>query len=912
MNSSIRVLHLEDNPRDAELIRDRLEAEGLDCEITLVSGQQAFESALDQGAFDLILCDNKLPDYDGFTALAQARIQQPATPVIMISGTLGEEAAVDCLKSGDTDYVLKQRLGRLAPAARRALANAAKAVELSRAEEAMRESESKYRHLVESLSDAAFLADERTGRILDTNAQAERLLGRKRGEIVGSPIEGCHSQETVAAFRQWLLAGREQQCALSQDGEIVRADGRAVPVHVTASPLTFHHQRLTLVLYRDLTELKQFETRLLRLQAPAPGECANRSLRILHLEDNPLDAELIRDRLEAAGLVCEITRVGCREPFEAALDQSAFDVILCDYNLPDYDGYTALAQARAKQPGVPAIIISGSLDEEGAVKCLHSGATDYLLKQRLERLPSAIKRALEGAEEHRKRQQAEKALRDSETLFHSLVENLPQHVFRKDLAGRFTFGNGPFCQSLGKPLAEILGQTDLDFCPPALAEKYRQDDRRVIETGQSFETEEEHRQASGKMSFVRVAKTPLRDASGQIVGVQGISWDITERKQIESQMLRTQRLESIGTLAGGIAHDLNNALAPILMATELLRLEFPDTAARYLELIQSGARRGADMVKQLLTFAKGAEGERLLIQPHHLLKEMQKLIKSTFPKNIELRTHYAKDLWTVRGDATQLHQVLLNLCVNARDAMPEGGTLTLEAENLALDAAQANTVPEAPPGPYVVWRVTDTGLGIPPEILDRIFEPFFTTKGPDKGTGLGLSTTLGIIKGHGGFIRAHSVPGQGTTFAVYLPACGSDASDTSRLTKTEMTFRGHGETILVVDDEVGVRNVLRAVLTQLNFKVLTAADGTTALIQVAENQADLRAVITDLHMPHMDGLAFVRVLKGRLPQVGIIVVSGRLDEREADEFKQLGVHALLDKPFTQEKLVAALKTIFPK
>ncbi len=380
-----------------------------------------------------------------------------------------------------------------------------------------------------------------------------------------------------------------------------------------------------------------------------------------------------------------------------------------------------------------------------------------------------------------------------------------------------------------------------------------------------------------------------------------------------------------------MAHDLNNALAPIMMATELLRLQFPDTAANYLELIQAGAKRGADMVKQLLTFAKGAEGERLLLQPRHLLKEMEKLIQGTFPKNIELRTRYAQDLRTILGDATQLHQVLLNLCLNARDAMLEGGTLALEAENVEIDTVYASAVPEAKPGRYVVWRVADTGTGIPPEVLDRIFEPFFSTKGPDKGTGLGLSTVLGIVKGHGGFVRVYSTPalrrvappsahptqptgrsGQGSTFAVYLPVYGSAAGDASLLTPAETTFRGHGETILVVDDEASVRNILRAVLTALNFKVLTASDGTAALIQVAEQRAELRVVITDLHMPQMDGLSFVRVLKGRLPQAGVIVASGRLDEREAIEFKALGVHALLDKPFTQQKLVEALKTVFQK
>lgn len=249
MNNSIRILHLEDSPRDAEIIRDKLEAEGLACEITLVDGRQSFEAALGQDAFDLILCDHNLPDYDGFAALAQARARHPATPVIMISGTLGEEMAVDCLKNGATDYVMKQRLARLGPAARRALADVAKAAELERAEVAMRESESKYRHLVESLSDAAFLTDEQTGRILDINSQAERLLGRTRTEILGTRIDSCHSPETAGAFRQWLLAKREHDGTPTKDGEIVRADGRLVPVTVTAAPLTFHRRPLLLVLH---------------------------------------------------------------------------------------------------------------------------------------------------------------------------------------------------------------------------------------------------------------------------------------------------------------------------------------------------------------------------------------------------------------------------------------------------------------------------------------------------------------------------------------------------------------------------------------------------------------------------------------------------------------------------------------
>jgi PAS domain S-box-containing protein len=387
-----------------------------------------------------------------------------------------------------------------------------------------------------------------------------------------------------------------------------------------------------------------------------------------------------------------------------------------------------------------------------------------------------------------------------------------------------------------------------------------------------------------------------------------IARDISERLKSERLALRSQRLESLGTLAGGVAHDLNNALAPILMSVELLRMQYPDES-QMLGTIQASAKRGADMVRQLLTFAKGAEGERVSIQPAHLIKEMLGIMKGTFPKNIRLEFDCDKKLPTVLGDATQLHQVLLNLCVNARDAMPHGGTLTLEAESREVDAVYASSVPDAKPGKYVVLRVRDTGTGIQPEILDRIFDPFFTTKNPDKGTGLGLSTVMGIVKGHGGFVQVYSQLGLGSTFAAYLPA-DRMGSDTQHVFKSDDRFRGHEETVLLVDDEAAIREIGRAVLRRLNFKPLTATDGADGLMQAAEHRTDLSAVIIDLHMPHMDGLGFARALRRMLPDMPIVVASGRLDEITKVEFKSLGVTMHLAKPFTEAQLADVLKNIF--
>ena len=404
---------------------------------------------------------------------------------------------------------------------------------------------------------------------------------------------------------------------------------------------------------------------------------------------------------------------------------------------------------------------------------------------------------------------------------------------------------------------------------------------------------------------------PVEIALGSIETGEGLMIaaavrDITERRNAERQANRARRLESIGTLAGGIAHDLNNALTPILLTLDLLKQQYP-TEHETLDTVEHSANHAAEMVRHLLAFAKGSEGKRVSLAPRRLLEEMEKIIKGTFPKNIQVRLRAPKDLLTVLGDATQLHQVLLNLCVNARDAMPEGGTLTLEAES--LDGAVLAELPktgDTPPSRCVVLRVSDTGTGIAPEVLDRIFDPFFTTKEPESGTGLGLFTVAGIVKGHGGLIRVTSQPGRGSTFAVFLPAEQHPGAEATRAAPAS-DFTGHGELILYVDDEVTVRDAARSVLERLQFTPVTASDGMSGLVQAVQHRTALHAVVTDLHMPHMDGLAFVRALRKLLPDIPVIVASGRLEAAPAQELRKLGVHVMLEKPFTQEKLAAALR-----
>jgi CheY-like chemotaxis protein len=368
-------------------------------------------------------------------------------------------------------------------------------------------------------------------------------------------------------------------------------------------------------------------------------------------------------------------------------------------------------------------------------------------------------------------------------------------------------------------------------------------------------------------------------------------------------------MESVGRLAGGIAHDLNNILTPILMGISLLRegLSLKE-AGPLIDTIAASAQRGADIIKQLLTFARGTAGQKVPLPPSRLIKEMAKIVQETFPKSIAVRAEFPRDLWTVMGDPTQLHQVLLNLCVNARDAMPEGGILTLAAENVTLDDCYARMSPEARAGPYVLLQISDTGTGMSPEILDKIFDPFFTTKGPETGTGLGLATVQGIIKSHHGFIQVESQVGRGSLFRIYLPALPTVDAAAAATPAREMP-RGHGQLVLVVDDERSVRDITRSMLEKFGYRVLTANEGTAAIALYTQHQAEIRVVLTDMVMPVMDGSATVRVLRGMNPQVKIIAASGAASKPRLAEIADLSVQAYLQKPFTSQQLLVTLEQV---
>jgi PAS domain S-box-containing protein len=545
---------------------------------------------------------------------------------------------------------------------------------------------------------------------------------------------------------------------------------------------------------------------------------------------------------------------------------------------------------------------------------LYSGERDFFDGDELRllsELAADISFALEIHEHESRRQRVEQDLRASEERFRQVVENIQEVFWITDPAKNQMLYISPAYEAVwGRTCASLYAS------PHSWLDAIHPDDHqrvaRAAEARQGGEFNETYRivRPNGAVRWIRDRAFPIRNAAGVIQRIVGVAEDITARKTAEDLAHRSQRLESIGTLAGGVAHDLNNALAPIIMGIEILKMKYP-RETQTLDMFHACARRGADMVRQLLSFAKGVDGEKITLQPARIVRDMDNMMKGSFPKNIQLVVRSDSQLPTILGDATQLDQVVLNLCVNARDAMPNGGTLTLEAQRADIDATFASSIPDARPGRYVMLRVRDTGTGIPPEIIDRIFDPFFTTKAPDKGTGLGLSTVLGIVKGHGGFLQVDSQLGQGATFCVYLPVHDADG-DTGHVIEAPTVFRGEQELILFVDDEAAVREIACAVLQRLNFKVVTATDGLDGLVKLADHRSELRAIITDLHMPHMDGLMFVRSLRRVLPDIPVTMASGRLDDATAAEFKALGMTSRLDKPFSEQQLAEALKNLLAR
>ena len=484
-----------------------------------------------------------------------------------------------------------------------------------------------------------------------------------------------------------------------------------------------------------------------------------------------------------------------------------------------------------------------------------------------------------------------------------LIDLSPSALIIGDLNDMIMFWNKSAEEIYGYTKEEAIGKkvTDLIYTPEQLEDYFKAKDITLKDGKWSGELKQKTK--DGRTITVWSNFKLLIDEEGKQVKVLVANTDITEKKKIEALLNRAHRLEAIGRLAAGIAHDLNNILQPITMASEILRRKSRDEAEqRYIEIINSSAQRGTQLVKQVLTFSKGISGEKGIVQVKHLIREVETILKETFPKNIKIEVDIQKDLWAVVADPNQIMQVLMNLCVNAKDAMPNGGKLAIKAQNLTLDNHYATQIPGIKPGPYILITVEDTGVGIPAEIIDKIFDPFFTTKEPEKGTGLGLSTVNNIIKEHGGFINVYSEVGQGTIFKVYLPASSGEIKPAIEEIAEEIPV-GDQELILIAEDEAPICLMIKTVLEDNNYRTITANNGAEALVKFIQNKDEIALIITDLGMPVMDGVELIKTVRKIEPKTKIIAISG-LDTPTAplDEVVK-NISVFIQKPFDAKTLL---------
>lgn len=657
---------------------------------------------------------------------------------------------------------------------------------------------------------------------------------------------------------------------------------------------------------------------------------------VLLVEDNAAEARILQETLKGT-LRQRFTLIHVKRMGEAIahLHTHPVDVALLDLTLPDSAGLDSLDTLIRAMPSLPIVVLTNTNDEDLALEAVRHGAQDYLLKRQVnqELLVRSLRYAIE-------RKQTAEALREANEVLENRVQErtaelkeandqLRQQVEQRQRiqerlelaqkAGKigtfewnlqtdtFIWSRDPNAMGPMRP-GSFSGsyQTWLQSLHPEDGDRTDEEFWQTIHHGQVLDTEFRMVTDKGDTRWIAVKGSAFHDEMGHPLRMMGIHMDITEKKQLEAQFLRAQRLESLGTLASGIAHDLNNILTPILVVTQLLPMKLPhlnDDTRRILETLETSAQRGANLVKQILSFARGVEGKRVSLQLNYLLDEVTQILEQTLPKSITIRSEIDSELWSLLGDATQLHQVFMNLCVNARDAMPQGGTLEITAQNMWLDERQARRYLDGAAGAYVVVSVSDTGMGMTPDVLHRIFDPFFTTKELGKGTGLGLSAVLGIVKSHEGFVDVQSQVNHGSEFKVFLPTCDVEPiradSDLDLLV-------GHQELILIVDDEEAICEITRTTLETYNYRVLTANNGEAAIALFSQHYNDIHCVLMDLMMPTMDGLATIPILRTLHPEVYAIAMSGLSSMDAIAEAERAGFRHFLAKPFTTEDLLHAL------
>jgi two-component system cell cycle sensor histidine kinase/response regulator CckA len=677
------------------------------------------------------------------------------------------------------------------------------------------------------------------------------------------------------------------------------------------------------------------------IAAPAATAASSRSLRALLVEDSPDEADLVLLELKRAGFAVTWERVETEASLVAAIGEAAWDVVISDFAMPAFDGLSAFRIVKQHAPDVPFIFVSGILGEERAVEAMRNGARDYVLKGNLRRLTAAVSRELDESDQRRHRREAEKALQVEERRYRSIFEsaavalaeldfssirewlsqlgaqgvgNVPQHLTAHPEQAQVVAGklrvldaNQAMAKLLEAPTREQLLGSFGKLLGPMSGPPWSTLLQAVLEQQPEIQTELDVQTFAGRTVPVMLSmRIPTAEADFQNIIVSML--DVSEQRRMAERAREAQRLETVGRLAGGVAHDFNNLLAVIGSFASIVRDDLADheSAQKDLDVILDATRRAASLTNQLLAFSRRQIQELQLVDINRIVDELDKILRRLIGEDVELVTATAKELGTVKADPSQVEQVLMNLVVNARDAMPKGGKLTIETRNASFNRPRESLGSEMiPPGQYVVLSVTDTGTGMDEATRRRMFEPFFTTKEPGKGTGMGLSTVYGIVKQSRGHIEVGSRPGHGTRFDVYLPRVSAESEKPARhraMTRPD----GGTETVLLVEDDDLVRKAARRILETDGYRVVEAANGAEALAVAESFGGPIDLLLTDVVMPRMNGRDLAIALRSSRPTIKVIYVSGYagglIDSEDPGERR-----AHLRKPFSPAALLGKVR-----
>jgi PAS domain S-box-containing protein len=642
-------------------------------------------------------------------------------------------------------------------------------------------------------------------------------------------------------------------------------------------------------------------------------------LRVLIIEDSEDDTLLIMHELKRGGYDPKYERVETSEAMNAALDCQVWDIVISDHSMPHFNSFNALDVLKKRGLDLPFFLVSGSIDEEMAVSGMKAGVHDYIMKGNLKRLIPAIARELRDAVVRRERKKAEEALRESEKKYRTLVTQSPDGIFIVDLQGTFLAVNKAMCESLKYSEEEFLSMKIWDIVPGKYVDLHKKRLSDILR-GETPNEAAEYvvRGKDEKMHYIEILSSPYF-RENEVIGLQGIARDITERKRAEeeretmlAQLIQAQKMESIGTLAGGVAHDFNNLLTTIQGYAQLAMMSLKESDPFYenFKEIQQASVRAAKLTRQLLLFSRQQPMDLHSITLNETVDNLMKMLQRLIGEDITVQTDLDPNLWTNMADPGNMEQVIMNLAVNARDAMPEGKKITIKTENVDIDEGYCEIYKYAHPGKFVCLSVEDIGIGMDKEVIQHIFEPFFTTKGPGKGTGLGLSVVYGIVKQHEGWINVYSEPGRGSVFKVYLPASFVESKDEAKEEVISIQdCHGKGERILLVEDDAGIREFAKRVLFESGYVGFEAANAEEALSIFGKEKGEFHLVFSDVVLPEKSGLQLVEQLLCRKPELKVLLTSGYTDQKSQWPIIREKGYRFIQKPYSLTDLLRVVREV---